>query len=806
MTPLRFEKSFRAPRAGIPAVFIILFFLLSFPGLAAAVGSTDPGDWSWEDLGEELSRDWLDAFNKVRVMDARGLVERGQRRHLREESLWNEIQADLLNHPVLSGRDSILYILTATSPAAFLSLLTAPDLLFTARQWDPRGLLAVPMAAWLLKEDRPDEALELLQQRVVPPEDRAYLDLLLVEVGDARRDSSGAGAIALRLANGKPRHPLWSDFAIRGAYQLFYHGQYEAAWTLLDRRRHKTGNETIRTLWLRWRIRKWAPQLLTDSKSKEILVALAKEDCNSHQINILCDTLERWLEDDWIPEREDREALVQLLLKGNRPLTLHRFLGLDAPADSSRNGVETALAVNHWAQTGSLDRALAWADEFLLAPNLIQKERVLLARARIHRRRGRLDEMSQDAWEIWESTQDPVYAGLALWELARETEDILGPHGALPIYRTLAGRSGSGRWARRGAVRVGVLWLAMGKAESALAWWDSLGLGLGGSEMRRPGEPALIKLEEEPERLAAGLYWRGRAYEEMGLKEEAVKTWQRIVRPEISGYHGCLATRAVRSLRERGSSQTLWDEWDLEVRNDKTAWSPSTWANAVLEPGPGPDDPKFWVGRAARWGIWNELRRSAWVAGERARTSWESLSGEIQSALLYISGEEFQGLRTAQRIGHDERRIRLSYPLLYAALLIDRPLSPFFLWAIMRQESAMDRFAVSRAGAVGLLQLMPTVAVEVGRRWGLPSGPLTRPECNIPLGVAHLLEAFEADLAIPEALAAYNAGLGPSRRWKAEVDGLDFYVERIGYGETRDYVRRVLRDHDLYRSLCHPEP
>ena len=59
-------------------------------------------------------------------MDGRGLVDSGRTRSLREEGLWDEIRADLLNHPVAGGRDSVLYTLTTTSPAEWLARLTGP--------------------------------------------------------------------------------------------------------------------------------------------------------------------------------------------------------------------------------------------------------------------------------------------------------------------------------------------------------------------------------------------------------------------------------------------------------------------------------------------------------------------------------------------------------------------------------------------------------------------------------------------------------------------------------------------------------
>ena len=125
----------------------------------------------------------------------------------------------------------------------------------------------------------------------------------------------------------------------------------------------------------------------------------------------------------------------------------------------------------------------------------------------------------------------------------------------------------------------------------------------------------------------------------------------------------------------------------------------------------------------------------------------------------------------------------------------------------MREESGLDPLAVSRAGAVGLTQLMLPTARGVARRLGLGRigrADLSRPELNIRLGSRHLgdlLRRFHGSLAL--ALAAYNAGGGAVSRWLGQRAGaeLDEFVEEIPVEETRGYVKRVLRSFAAYRLL-----
>ncbi|MBN9466290.1 lytic transglycosylase domain-containing protein [Brevundimonas sp.] len=122
--------------------------------------------------------------------------------------------------------------------------------------------------------------------------------------------------------------------------------------------------------------------------------------------------------------------------------------------------------------------------------------------------------------------------------------------------------------------------------------------------------------------------------------------------------------------------------------------------------------------------------------------------------------------------------------------------------AVMRQESAFDHRALSAAGAMGLMQVMPATYAELRRRHGLGPDPYD-PRDNILAGVAYLRELHD-QFGLEGMLAAYNAG--PGR-----------YVQHRDSGrplpaETRDYVARISRNLGLphrvspARSRPDPEP
>ncbi|RYI82648.1 MAG: lytic transglycosylase domain-containing protein, partial [Acetobacteraceae bacterium] len=131
--------------------------------------------------------------------------------------------------------------------------------------------------------------------------------------------------------------------------------------------------------------------------------------------------------------------------------------------------------------------------------------------------------------------------------------------------------------------------------------------------------------------------------------------------------------------------------------------------------------------------------------------------------------------------------------------------------AITRQESNFDPEAVSSANARGLMQLLPSTAQLVARRIGAPYavGLLTQdPGLNMRLGAAYLEQLIgRFGGALPFAIAGYNAGPGRVDEWLGTngdprtggVSMLD-WMEQIPFGETRNYVQRVLENMVIYRA------
>ena len=108
------------------------------------------------------------------------------------------------------------------------------------------------------------------------------------------------------------------------------------------------------------------------------------------------------------------------------------------------------------------------------------------------------------------------------------------------------------------------------------------------------------------------------------------------------------------------------------------------------------------------------------------------------------------------------------------------------------------------------MQLLPSVGKAIARKNGIrgfDARQLLNPITNLQLGTINLRQVLDRFGGQAEyALAAYNAGDTPIRRWLATNDYKDVaeYVESIPYTETREYVQAILRNREMYRALYPP--
>jgi soluble lytic murein transglycosylase len=138
-------------------------------------------------------------------------------------------------------------------------------------------------------------------------------------------------------------------------------------------------------------------------------------------------------------------------------------------------------------------------------------------------------------------------------------------------------------------------------------------------------------------------------------------------------------------------------------------------------------------------------------------------------------------------------------------------LDPAYVYGLIRQESRFIMDARSHVGASGLMQVMPATARWTARRIGLTSftpDQLNDRETNIAIGTGYLkLVLDDFGNSMPLAAAAYNAGPGRPRNWRnGPVIEAAAWAENVPFGETRDYVKKVLANTTLYAAVLTGQP
>ena len=151
------------------------------------------------------------------------------------------------------------------------------------------------------------------------------------------------------------------------------------------------------------------------------------------------------------------------------------------------------------------------------------------------------------------------------------------------------------------------------------------------------------------------------------------------------------------------------------------------------------------------------------------------------------------------------------FPLPYASQLKRRAaphdLDPYLVAGLIRQESEFDAGAKSRAGALGLMQIMPATGRGLAQQLGIggiSNRQLYNPDLSLRLGTFHfkkVLERFKYRLEYT--LAGYNAGEHRVDKWLTWEDFSDpeEFAESIPFTETRGYVQAVIRNTAVYRLI-----
>ncbi|KJU87662.1 soluble lytic murein transglycosylase [Candidatus Magnetobacterium bavaricum] len=168
----------------------------------------------------------------------------------------------------------------------------------------------------------------------------------------------------------------------------------------------------------------------------------------------------------------------------------------------------------------------------------------------------------------------------------------------------------------------------------------------------------------------------------------------------------------------------------------------------------------------------------------------------------------------AGKLPYSRKVHRLLYPYAYRDIVDEashrNSINPLLILSLTREESRFQDDAFSPAGAIGLMQLMPSTAAKYSGKVGeriSDKRDLFNVRKNILIGSYYLTQLVGESGCVPMALASYNAGESAVEKWlrDGKYAAIDEFIEDIPYDETRNYVKRVLKTYFQYTRASNPD-
>ena len=290
-------------------------------------------------------------------------------------------------------------------------------------------------------------------------------------------------------------------------------------------------------------------------------------------------------------------------------------------------------------------------------------------------------------------------------------------------------------------------------------------------------------------------YWTARAFDLLGEKARADAAYRALAGAATTDFYARqagarLAGTPITILAEDEAAR---EPWPSDPLAERARWLSDVGLDALAA---------------------EELERIAPRLEPRALAALRALilarRGERRESLRALRSA-FPQLATVHQQSVPRLGLELYYPRAYDAAVrraaAAQQLPAHLVFGIVHQESGFDPTARSRAGARGLMQIMPATGRELARRMKLPYSlqRLHDPDYSLRLGTTYfrqMLATFDNQLEL--ALAGYNGGPGRIQRlWQQQGPArqVDLFLEDLSLAESRNYVKRILLLAESYRSL-----
>ncbi len=160
-----------------------------------------------------------------------------------------------------------------------------------------------------------------------------------------------------------------------------------------------------------------------------------------------------------------------------------------------------------------------------------------------------------------------------------------------------------------------------------------------------------------------------------------------------------------------------------------------------------------------------------------------------------------------------DKLLKILYPKTYSEIISvyaqEYDVEENLIYAVIKAESNFNNEAISNREAIGLMQIVEETAIDVANKNQIEvdidniEEELLDIDTNIHIGTKYLSTLLTQYGNIEVALSAYNAGIGTVNNWIEkqiiQADGSD--IENVPYKETNNYVRKILRDYQIYSEL-----
>jgi soluble lytic murein transglycosylase len=369
--------------------------------------------------------------------------------------------------------------------------------------------------------------------------------------------------------------------------------------------------------------------------------------------------------------------------------------------------------------------------------------------------------------------RDTTAAASAFFLLADLASDDRADAEARRLYRVVATKYPTSRFAPTARFRAAMSILLGGKAKQAAREFDQL------AERYPASDEAL-----------GAIYWAGRAWANAGDSSQGRARWQTVTSRDPLSYYTALSAKRLGL-----------GPWSPPAAPDSFATDPAMAKvvdrAALLS--------RLGMRQEARWEL-DRLVKSPDPSPERLLI----LANAFRTQGMASQAIQLARRALAQGAPADARTFRLIYPIVHVDALLaeatEQGLDPTFVAALIRQESSFNPGATSPAGARGLAQVMPDLGERLAKELNYPVWDpvlLYQPDVSIQLGAFHLRELVSRYDQRAHILAAYNAGSPRVERWSKRigVEDPEVFAEQISFVETRDYVRIIQRNVEIYRAL-----